>query len=195
MAFTDHVWRQSTWIGQYLDEINSLRRKNPDLRILAAVEAKAVDYDGNVDVAREAAQRMDYVMGVVHRYQPDVESDLAQLDPIKAAEMEAAITVRLLENPIVDVVGHPTRTYYKFFYHTYTQDPFPSDLLDKMAAKAKEQGKPLEMNGNLPHQERLLASYLRYDVPFVLGSDAHRAEEVGSIEYDKLLRLFEKHIA
>lgn len=183
IAFTDHVWRSSQWVGSYVEEIEKERRDNPDLRILAGVEAKAVDHHGNVDISSEAFGLVDYVMGVVHRYQPDVSGDLTQLSPIKAAEMETAITLQLLENPIVSVIGHPTRTYYKFFYPDQTRDPFPAELISQMTARAKACGKPLEVNARVPHLERFLQILLEDDVTFTIGSDAHSANEVGDISF------------
>ena len=183
IAFTDHVWRSSEWVESYAEEIEQQRRTNPDLRILTGVEAKAVDHDGHVDIASEAVSLVDYVMGVVHRYQPDVSGDLAKLGPVKAAEMETAITCRLLENPIVSVIGHPARTYYKFFYPEHTRDPFPAELIREMATKAKACGKPLEVNAKVPHLERFLQILLEEDAMFTIGSDAHRADEVGDIDF------------
>lgn len=189
IAFTDHVWRTSNWVADYVAEIKRMRAEYPQIRILIGVEAKAIDHDGNVDVSRKIAQMVDFVMGVVHRYQPRVPYDLAALGPSQAARQETLITLKLLENPQVTVVGHPTRTYYKFFYPRYTQDPFPDDLLDEIAVRARECGKLLELNCQFPYQEQLLASYLRNGVEFTLGSDAHRAEDVGNTSYGMLLQV------
>lgn len=183
IAFTDHVWRTSEWVGSYADEIEQQRRENPNLRILTGVEAKAIDHHGHVDISSEALDLVDYVMGVVHRYQPDVSGDLAQLGPVRAAEMETAITLQLLENPVVSVIGHPARTYYKFFYPAHTRDPFPDELIREMVAKAKACGKPLEVNARVPHLERFLQLLLEDDAIFTIGSDAHRADEVGDINF------------
>jgi len=186
IAITDHVWRSSDWVGKYVAQIRRLQEENPQLRIRVGLEAKTVDLEGNVDISDEAAQKVDFVMGVVHRHLPDVGTDLAKLGPVRMAETEAALMLNMLKNPIVDVIGHPMRTYYKFFYMKQTTDSFPLDLMDEVAQRASQYGKILEFNSRLPRQSDLLNVLMKNGTRFTLGSDAHSADEVGDIDYDSI---------
>jgi histidinol phosphatase-like PHP family hydrolase len=116
IAFTDHVWRSSEWVSDYVSKIHDARQRT-NVVLHAGVEAKIVDENGRVDLAPEDADMLDFVMGVVHRYQPNNDpprDDMLNFGPLEAAERECNLTRSLLENDLVDVVGHPSRTYYKF---------------------------------------------------------------------------------
>ena len=188
IAFADHVWRKSAWVSRYADEVKALRDRVRRLGICIGLEAKAVDLNGNVDVTPQAASEVDFVMGVVHRYQPDNGGDLARLAPRAAAELETLIVLRMLENPLVNVIGHPTRTYYRFFYPDRTRAPFPSDMIAEIAQAASARGKHIEYNTQIPLAERILDALVGQNVEFkfTLGSDAHQASAIGRIDFESI---------
>ena len=68
MCFTDHVWRTSTWIPQYVDELLRLSERYADkIEILCGVEAKLLDCQGHLDVPDEALDRHLRIVGAMHR--------------------------------------------------------------------------------------------------------------------------------
>lgn len=189
IAITDHVWRSSDWVDDYVEEVRDVSEE-VNVRMLAGLEAKVVDREGNVDVKKEDAGKVDFVMGVVHRYYPDEEEpydDSLNFSPSEAAELERDLTLRLLENPVVDVVGHPSRTYYKFHYGESEED-FPKEYFRDMIDKAVEVGKPLEYNARLPRRVRdtLLGMYLDSSVSFTVGSDSHTASRLDNLAHDRV---------
>lgn len=195
IAITDHVWRNSNWVDRYVNEINLLRRKYDSITVLIGLEAKVIDLEGSVDVSEKDRHKVDFIMGVVHRFLPEAKgiySDLSRLAPQKAAELEAALTMGMIENPKVDVIGHPTRTYYKFHFGDSTKDTFPDDLIRKIVKKAAECQKPLEYNTRLPFKDKLLRVYWEEGAPFIIGSDSHNAKDIGNINYDELRGFMEE---
>lgn len=176
IAITDHVWRTTDWVAEYVDHVREVEADS-ELAIHAGVEAKVIDRDGRVDVSAEDAERVDFVMGVVHRNRPEASppyDDSRNFTPTEATSVERDLTLALLDNPTVDVVGHPTRNYYKF-HHDDDAPPFPDDYLETVVEKANDVGTPLEYNARLPRQvrERLLAHYVAKDHEFTIGSDSH----------------------
>ena len=113
---------------------------------------------------------------------------------IDAARVEAGIILNMIENPSITIIGHLTRNYYKFFYPHRSVDIFPQRYWEEIATKAKTHGKILEDSPKLTFGTKLLETYLRYDVSFTIGTDAHTADAVGKIDYreiNKVLSQFE----
>ena len=187
IAITDHVWRSSDWVDEYTEEIEEVNRRH-DIKIHAGLEAKVIDRRGSVDVSDEDAEKIDFVMGVVHRYRPEADEpydDSLKLETEDAAQEETYLTKKMLENPKVDLVGHPSRTYYKFHY-SEEEPHFPNEKLEEMIEAAKEEGKPLEYNARLPRhvRERLLKMYVDQGFGFTVGSDSHEAERLENLNHE-----------
>jgi histidinol phosphatase-like PHP family hydrolase len=185
IAITDHVWRSTEWVTDYLETVRDVDTTH-DVTIHAGVEAKVINKKGEVDVSEDDADAVDFVMGVVHRYRPESEppyDDSCNFTPPEASRQERDLTLAMLENPTVDVVGHPTRNYYKFHYDDDAPE-FPDDYLEQMIEKAQEVNKPLEYNARLPDhiRERLLRHYIETGHEFTVGSDSHRAEELDNLD-------------
>lgn len=190
IAITDHCWRSSDWIADYVETVRSLDEAYDDISVLAGLEAKVIDRDGTVDVAPEDAERVDFVMGVVHRYQPEAPEpydDICNFDASKAAALERDYTREMLSNPTVDVIGHPSRTYYKFFYDEETPHYPESHYVDMIEA-AKAAGKPLEYNARLPRHPRrtLLDLYVEHDHGFTIGSDSHHVDRLANLDREEV---------
>lgn len=186
IAITDHVWRSTEWVSDYLDTVRDVNR-NHEVTIHAGIEAKVINRDGDVDVSEDDAEAVDFVMGVVHRYRPEANppyDDSCSFKSSEASQQERDLTLAMLENPTVDVVGHPTRNYYKFHYDDDAPE-FPDEYLKEMIEKAQAVDKPLEYNARLPDhiRERLLAHYVEFGHEFTVGSDSHRADELDNLEH------------
>lgn len=184
IAFTDHVWRSSDWVMAYKEERDRLQTEYPDLFILLGLEAKALDRFGSVDVSPENARLVDFVMGVVHRYLPDDRKvrDLAALPPEKALEAETEISRLVIRNPLVSLLGHPFRTFYKFQVKTCKaehDDKTMRALYRQLVYECVRHGKPIEYNLQVPHCETLLEVLREKACPFLKGSDAHSVQELG----------------
>lgn len=192
IAFTDHVWYSSSWIERYVEEIKKLKKYYQKIRILIGAETKAINFDGEVDIKDKDLERLDFLIGSVHkRLIGDVDknfSDLSNLNPQEVVYIERDIIVAMANNPKVDVIGHPMRLYYKFYYLIKTDALFPLSVLKEILSSTKKAGKLIELNFKVPNFEDVLKTYCQSDAPFTLGSDAHNDGEIGKIPYDRIIK-------
>lgn len=191
------------------EERDRLQEKYPDIRILIGVEANIINASGRLDVAAEEFGRFDYVMagyhygvfgeqplgaGVLHagnwlwersggRKRLERKLDCKRQDESAAhvsRGLLAANTRRMVEAVLKNrplVVTHPG-------------DKSPCDIRE-VARACQETGTWLEINNF--HRDLTVENLRRaakYDVKFIIGSDAHRPERVGCFE-EGLARLLE----
>lgn len=196
IAFTDHVWRTSEWVGTYAGQIKELRERCPGLKIWIGLEAKALNLKGDVDIKPEDVEKIDFLIGAVHRRllsEPNIRyHDLAALTSQEAAEIEKDTIAAMVENPYVDVVAHPMRLYYKFYYLQKTSDIYPMRVLRNILLSVKNKNKLIELNFEVPNLEDVFHEYLKMGVSFTLGSDAHSHDVVGEIPYETIGRLWKE---
>lgn len=179
ILFTDHVRRTSTFLDQYLEDINRQRaRFGRQLSIYAGVEVKVVNYEGELDMLPQLKERVDYVVGVVHSY-PARETgpiDMRTVSPSVALEAEYQATKGLLESGGIDIIGHIGGTYADRF------GVFPPELFAELVRIAKRNSVAVEINSA---HHRNLADVLRICRlinPYVsLGSDVHSLEDIGDV--------------
>jgi len=162
-AITDHshYLREGRLLAQ-LEEIERVREKFPQLRILAGVEAN-IRSNGDVDVAEEDLARLDWVVASVHQ------------------APHARPTERVLEamdNPYVDCIGHLTgRRIGK-------RGPRDVDV-ERVIEKALATGVVLEINGQ-PDRLDLRDVHARAakeaGLKLVVSSDAHQVRAQGYVE-------------
>jgi len=177
IAFTEHVNKTSDWFNKFSERINSLKDNN-NLKIFLGIEAKANDFNGNLDATEEMIKKSDIVMGVVHRY-PDGKGGLIPLEEIKelgqekSAEIEFNLAMGILNNENVDVLGHPFGVYSKFF------TKLPEDYMRKLMEKAVEKNIAIEINTKYLLENKKFFKLLKEINPCAsIGSNAHDKEEI-----------------
>jgi DNA polymerase (family X) len=162
-AVTDHShYLREGRLQAQLEEIELLRKRFPQLRILAGVEAN-IRSNGEVDVAEEDLKLLDWVVASVHNA-PDNRP-----------------TERVLEamaNPYVDCIGHLTG-------RRINKRP-PRDVdVERVIEGALETGTFLEMNGQ-PDRLDLRDVHARAakeaGLKLVVSSDAHQIRAQSYIE-------------
>ncbi|WP_290595656.1 MULTISPECIES: PHP domain-containing protein [unclassified Archaeoglobus] len=187
IAITDHIWRTSEWVDDYVNEIRELSEKH-NFKVHAGLEAKAIDLDGNVDISKSDRKKVDFVMGVVHRRLPDEDSifkDLFNLNPLKIQEIEVILIKRMILKG-VDIIGHPMRTFYKFKQKCSIDFDLKPEFICKIADYAAKMGAILEWNIKLPGSLKILNFYLEKGSLFTIGTDSHSCEDLGSVNYAKI---------
>lgn len=147
-----------------VDNLNAARGSLP--YILKAVELN-IGADGSVDYDPEVLARFDLCIASLHSGWGE-ESEVA--------------TARLLtamENPFVDIIGHPTGRVIG------RRDPIALDM-EAVLAKAAETGTIMELNA-YPDRLDLKDTHLRravaLGVRIAIGTDAHRAEHLRYMRY------------
>ena len=184
IAITDHVWKTSTWVDKYVTEIKKLR-KDRIVRVYVGLEAKAINFAGELDITREQRDKIEMLIGVVHRYPVPSFEDYKFLDAKtltwqRAAEIETEVAINIIKSARPDVLGHPARTYYKFVYPRERRE-FPEELFYEIVRAAKRHNVILEYNSRWS-RPWMLEILFSENAPFVLGSDAHIVNEIGSID-------------
>lgn len=147
-----------------IDELNAVAGGGP--KLLKAVELNIGD-DGSVDYPPEVLARFDYCIASLHH-------GFSQ-----SREQATARLLAAMENPYVDIIGHPTgRLLGK-------RDPFDLDM-EAVIAKAAETGTALELNA---HPERLdlndvhLRMARKAEVRIAISTDAHEATQMNFMRW------------
>lgn len=179
LAFTEHVRRDSSWFGAFAEEVRREAKSFPAVRTLVGCEAKALDYEGTLDLSAEILDKSDLVLGSVHRFPPKggVKVDITTYRMEEAAEMECRLALGLLENDLVDVLAHPGGMVLKLF------GSFPGPLFEEILKKARDNHKAVEINSaylDSPEKmEQFLALCRQINPRVSIGSDVHSSDDVG----------------
>jgi DNA polymerase (family 10) len=173
IAISDHS--QSLAMANGLDEagalehaerIRAIDREMDGIRILAGIECD-IRPDGTMDLADECLASLDLVVASVH--------SAFNQDRRQVTER----ILRAVENPHVDILGHPTgRSILK-------REPYPVDL-DAVIDRAVALGVALEINSQ-PHRLDLkdTSAKLARDrgANLVVSSDAHSTRALGGLRW------------
>lgn len=164
-----------------VDKLNEEYKKR-GIRILLGVEANIVGYDGTIDVDDEIIQMLDILLvGFHYGVIPNSIREyliLNVLNPAskiftflreKVTEKNTEAIIKAIERYPINIITHPG-------------DKAVVDV-KKVAEVAYENEVALEINSK-HHQLSVenLKIALGTDVEFYINSDAHRAEDVGSVD-------------
>src|SRR5574341_352059 len=148
-------------VRKQIEEIKKVNRKFKNFRILSGIEVD-IRGDGKLDLPDEMLKELDIVVATVHsRFNLPKEQMTKRI-------------VKALENPVVDILGHPTgRLLGK-------RDPYEVDL-DKVIDAAIANGKVLELNGS-PDRLDLPDIWVRKakdkGIKISIATDSHRTEHL-----------------
>jgi DNA polymerase (family 10) len=162
-----------------MDEI--VERRGKEIALLRSVEVDILP-DGRLDLEDELLAGLDVVLVSIH----------SQLDLAPARQTRRIL--KAIQHPEVDILGHPTGRLIN------RRDPMEFDL-DEVLHCAAELGVAVELNA---HPDRLdlndihLLKARELGVKIVLGTDAHRPEDLALMRYgvDQARRgwLAKKHV-
>jgi DNA polymerase (family 10) len=142
--------------AEHAARIRATDREMDEIRILAGIECD-IRPDGSLDLADDCLAALDLVVASVH-------SAFNQDRP----QMTDRI-LRAMENPHVDILGHPTGRYI------LKREPYPVDV-EAVIERAAQLGVALEINSQ-PRRLDLNDGYARLardrGVRLVISSDAH----------------------
>jgi len=153
-------------VAQEADFIDRLNEKIDDFVILKGIESDILP-NGNLDYPDDILASFDFVIGSVH-------SNFTM--PEK--EMTARIC-RALENPWLDILGHPTGRLL------LTREPYAVDMEQVLACAAKY-NKDIELNAHpyrLDIDWRLLPQAKKLGIKIAICPDAHSTADLGYTFY------------
>lgn len=178
IAFTEHTPQMPGSCGLfYFSNLKVLRREKFGVRRFFGCEVNIMDYDGKLDLPKSVLAEMDIVIASFH---------IPCIKP-GTKEQNTQALLKVLENPLTDIVGHPDDARY------------PVDM-ETVVIAAKENNKLLELNNTSlkpsgPRQGArendicMLNLCKKYGVSIALGSDAHVEEDIGNFLYaEELLK-------
>lgn len=152
----------------YFYNMKVIPRKMCGIDLFLGAEANMIDLNGRLDLPKEILEKLDIVIASFH----------PPCCRIGTREENTNAYLRVLENPMVDIIGHPDDAR------------IPVDL-EPIIRSAKEHHKLIEINnssllvngareGAYENQIKILELCKKYQVMITLGSDAHIEYDVGN---------------
>lgn len=147
------------------------------IEVLIGAELNIMDSNGSVDLDDLGMEYLDVIIASMHL--PCLKSG--------TKEQNTAAAIAALQNPNIDILGHPDDGRYPMEYEPIVQ-------------AAKQYGKVLEVNNsslqpngyrmNARENYKVMLEYCKkYDQPVVINSDAHFVTAVGNHQYaEELLK-------
>ena len=172
VALTDHAPGMKDTTGHaYFANLHILPKELHGVRLLKGIELNIMDFDGKIDMDEKVLSRLD--LGIASLHMPCIQ-------PGSRKENTRAL-VKVMENPYVDIIGHPGDPRYDVDY-------------EEVFRQAKETGTILEINtaslvpggfrdGSRENVKTILRRSMAEGVPVVLGSDAHFYTGVGDFSH------------
>ncbi len=151
----------------YFENLRVVPRELFGVKLLLGSEVNILDYDGTLDLPNSILRKLDICIASIH----------PPCFTIGTKEENTNAIVNAMKNPYISIIGHPDDGRYEMDYEVIVK-------------AAKEYGVMLEINNaslspgsyrpNTRENDLLMLSYCKkYQVPVILGSDAHVAYDVG----------------
>ena len=155
----------------YFWNLHVVPRQWGDMRLLLGAELNILDMEGNLDEDIDYYHRLDIRIAGIHR--------LCWKGGSQEENTQGMINV--IRNPCIDIISHPG-------------DGTADLLFEPIVLAAKETGTLLEINNSSlkpcrgkiakakPNNLEILSLCKKYEVPVILGSDAHFHMDIANYE-------------
>lgn len=187
IGIADHAWGHAFYgidknkLGEIRAEINRLKEAYPEIRIMHSVEANILGRSGKLDMTPEEMAEFDIVQAGYHfgskpSSADDVLSHLINYLHRLFGLFKKTATKRNTEGLINAMRDYP------FHILTHPGDKGPVDIV-AVAEAAIKYNKLLEVNKRHHYLNVEQLKGIRHlDVKLVLGSDAHKLEDIGQVD-------------
>ncbi|HEY9575713.1 MAG TPA: phosphatase [Lachnospiraceae bacterium] len=178
LGITEHAMAMpGTCHEYYFRNTRIIDRHAYPVELMFGVELNILDTNGSIDMTEDVLDLMDLCIASMHT--PCFRS--------QTKEMNTKTYIKVMQNPYVDIIGHPDDSRYPIDYK-------------ELAYAAKEYNVLLELNnsslnplsarkGAHDNYLKLLEYCKEYQVPLIINSDAHIDYLVGScLEIHQLLK-------
>ena len=175
LAITEHAPEMpGTCHLYYFQNLRIVPRKRFGIELLLGTELNIMNAEGKVDLSEDVLKTLDIAIASIH---------IPCFRDERTVENVTAAYENVMENPYVDIIGHPD------------DDRFPLDYEKLVEAAAKEKV-ALEVNNSSfsPRTGRLnadknlpvmLSFCKKYKVPVIVDSDAHIFYDIGNLDRAK----------
>ncbi|OON98177.1 MAG: phosphatase [Epulopiscium sp. Nele67-Bin005] len=169
LGISDHTEGLPWGAGLYhFNNMKILPREKYGVTLLRGAETNIVDYNGTIDIPESSTRSLDYIIASLH---------VPCIEPNSDKALVTRGIIGAMENPLVKIIGHPGDTQY------------PMDF-EILAKKSRETNTLLELNnsslkptssrkGAVENLTEMLKVCNKHDLPIILNTDAHWADEVG----------------
>lgn len=176
LAITEHGSGMTGSCSEiYFQNLRVVRRNRKGVKLLLGAELNILDYEGNLDMHEDTWKGLDIVIASLHI--PCVKPG--------TKEQNTNALIGAMKNPYVTIIGHPDDARYPVDY-------------ERLVLAAKEHQVLLELNNsslnplgfrqNARENDILMLKLCeRYQVPIVMGSDSHVADDVGNFSFASAL--------
>lgn len=157
MPDAPHVW--------HFHNYKVLPREIGGVKMLYGVEANIIDENGTLDMDESELSFCEWVIASYH-------TQCVTFD--RSTALVSQGYRKICENPLVDVIGHPTTAMFPFDY-------------EPILKLFKESGKLVELNesslawkrGAMENAKTFYAICKKYEIPIVVNTDSHYAGLIG----------------
>ena len=162
----------------YFSNYRAVPRNQMGIQLMLGSELNIMDQNGRVDLSVLILSELDFNIASIH--QPCYGES-------KGKEADTQALLKVMENPYVDIIGHPDDARYPLDY-------------EAVVTTAKEKKVLLEVNssslaehsfrqGAKENYEIMLRYCIQYEAPVIINSDAHVVSDVGN--HEKAIKLLE----
>lgn len=162
----------------YFTNLKVVSRQMCGIELLLGVEANILDYEGSVDLRQDVLKQMDVVIASMH---------LPCVKPGTREENTRAY-IQTMKNPYINIIGHPDDARYPVDYEQLVLAAKDNHVLIELNNASLMAGGPRV--GARDNAIMILKLCKQYEVPVVLGSDAHVDE--GILDFSNVDELIRK---
>lgn len=181
LAITEHGSAMAGSCSEvYFQNLRVVRRNKLGVELLLGAELNILDYEGNVDMHELTWKSLDIAIASMH------------IPCMKPGTMEQNTNALIgaMKNPYVRIIGHPDDSRYPVDYESIVKAAKENHVLLELNNSSLN---PAGFRKNTRENDiTMLKLCRRYEIPIVIGSDAHVADDVGNFSYaDALLKELE----
>lgn len=162
----------------YFSNLRVVSREMCGVELLLGVELNILDYDGHVDLDEKILKQMDIAIASMH---------IPCLQP-GTREQNTRAYIQAMKNPYVNIIGHPDDARYEIDYKELVLAAGEHQVLIELNNASSQPGGPRV--GAYDNDRKILELCKQYQVPIVLGSDAHVDE--GIMNFNNVQRLLDE---
>lgn len=179
ILFSEHSRKESgNWFLDFFNQVKALSKKQCEA--ITGTEVKILNYKGDIDLKDEFFDKCELIMASVHRFPGETDEDFKKKNLYskdKVIKSEFDLMISALDNPKVDILGHPFGMSIKRFGIEPDEKMF--DQIIEMCGK---KNKVFEVNARYHNNPNfLIKKCIQNNTKISLGSNAHSKSELGKI--------------